>query len=124
MDICVRFAVATVMFTTTILISLQMKFVKRWHVLVALAYPVLPSAVLPMFFIAGLLGTLQYLVYGAHRGINLVIWLVRGAWRACAGAVARVCGGGRAPVACPDPDPDAASQSTDGPDGRVGLHAA
>ena len=58
-------------------------------VLVALAYPVLPSAVLPMFFIAGLLGTLQYLVYGAHRGINLVIWLVRGAWRACAGAVAR-----------------------------------
>ena len=78
-------------------------------ILVALVSSVLPSAVLPTVFIAGLLGTLKYLVYGAHRGINLVTWLARGE-------------GNRPPVACANAK--AASPSADGLDGRVGLPAA
>ncbi|TCD59964.1 hypothetical protein EIP91_011005 [Steccherinum ochraceum] len=47
--------------------------------LLAVAYVAWPDAVLVMSVIAGMLMTLQYLVYGFHRAGNVVVWVVR--WR-------------------------------------------
>ncbi|KAI0352199.1 hypothetical protein OH77DRAFT_1498079 [Trametes cingulata] len=49
--------------------------------LLGVAWTAWPTAVLVMSFVAGLLLTSQFLVYGIHRFINMMIWVVRVAWR-------------------------------------------
>ncbi|KAI0714531.1 hypothetical protein C8Q76DRAFT_427469 [Earliella scabrosa] len=53
--------------------------------LLAVAWKAWPSAVLVMSFVAGFLLTSQFLVYGVHRFVNLVIWVVRVCWKKVAG---------------------------------------
>ena len=49
--------------------------------LLALAWTASPTAVLVMSFAAGVLLSLQFLVFGIHRLINLIVWVVRVSWR-------------------------------------------
>ncbi|KAL4248404.1 hypothetical protein ABKN59_006838 [Abortiporus biennis] len=53
--------------------------------LLTVAWEAWPTAVIVMSFLAGILVGLQYLVYGVHRGVNFIIWVVRctfrGIWR-------------------------------------------
>ncbi|KAI0801529.1 hypothetical protein C8Q74DRAFT_499009 [Fomes fomentarius] len=58
--------------------------------LFAAAWTASPTAVLVMSFIAGFLLTSQFLVFGIHRFINLLIWVVRTCWRKLAGPVVPV----------------------------------
>lgn len=51
--------------------------------LLAVAWGAWSTAVLVMCCAAGVLLTLQYLVYGAHRTVNFAIWLVWRAGQAC-----------------------------------------
>ncbi|EKM61763.1 uncharacterized protein PHACADRAFT_248598 [Phanerochaete carnosa HHB-10118-sp] len=53
--------------------------------LLAVAWGAWSVAVLVMCCAAGVLLTLQYLVYGAHRTVNFFVWLVWRAGRACDG---------------------------------------
>ena len=50
--------------------------------LLAVAWTAWPTAVLVMSFVAGFLLTSQFVIFGLHRLINLVVWTVRVAWRA------------------------------------------
>ena len=50
--------------------------------LLAVAWTAWPTAVLVMSFVAGLLLTSQFVVFGIHRLVNFVVWSVRVAWRA------------------------------------------
>ncbi|KAH9854503.1 hypothetical protein C2E23DRAFT_884079 [Lenzites betulinus] len=54
--------------------------------LLAVAWTAWPTAVLVMSFAAGILLTSQFLVFGIHRAVNFIIWVVRVAWRKAAGA--------------------------------------
>ncbi|KAI0829114.1 hypothetical protein BC628DRAFT_1409086 [Trametes gibbosa] len=54
--------------------------------LLAVAWTAWPTAVLVMSFVAGILLTSQFLVFGIHRAVNFTIWVVRVAWRKIAGA--------------------------------------
>lgn len=49
--------------------------------LLIVAWSAAPSAVLVLSFLAGVLVSLQYLVFGCHRAFNFVIWACRGAWQ-------------------------------------------
>ncbi|KAI0370138.1 hypothetical protein BV20DRAFT_322538 [Pilatotrama ljubarskyi] len=49
--------------------------------LLGVAWTAWPTAVLVMSFVAGVLLTSQFLVYGIHRFINMLIWVVRVTWR-------------------------------------------
>lgn len=51
--------------------------------LLAVAWGAWSVAVLVMCCVAGVLLTLQYLIYGAHRTVNFALWLVWRAGRAC-----------------------------------------
>lgn len=51
--------------------------------LLAVAWGAWSTAVLVMCCGAGVILTLQYLVYGAHRTVNFAIWLVWRAGQAC-----------------------------------------
>ncbi|OSX66820.1 hypothetical protein POSPLADRAFT_1072046 [Postia placenta MAD-698-R-SB12] len=62
--------------------------------LLIVAWSAAPSAVLVLSFLAGVLVSLQYLVFGCHRAFNFVIWACRGAWR--------VLGAGRGSAAAAD----------------------
>ncbi|KAI0696892.1 hypothetical protein C8T65DRAFT_663130 [Cerioporus squamosus] len=53
--------------------------------LFAVAWTAWPTAVLVMSFVAGFLLTSQFLVFGIHRFVNLLVWLVRGCWRTLMG---------------------------------------
>ena len=69
--------------------------------LLIVAWAEWPSAVLVVSFLAGILFSLQYLVFGCHRLFNLVTWCVRGLWHALrvrAGPSAQVREDGRAPA--------------------------
>ncbi|TFK83225.1 hypothetical protein K466DRAFT_555406 [Polyporus arcularius HHB13444] len=48
--------------------------------LFAVAWTAWPTAVLVMSFVAGFLLTSQFLVFGIHRFVGLMVWLVRGCW--------------------------------------------
>ncbi|KAK7686479.1 hypothetical protein QCA50_010075 [Cerrena zonata] len=48
--------------------------------LFTVAWETWPTAVLVMSFAAGILVSLQYLVFGVHRFVNLVNWTVRSIW--------------------------------------------
>ncbi|OBZ66030.1 hypothetical protein A0H81_14009 [Grifola frondosa] len=50
--------------------------------LLGVAWGAWPTAVLVMSFVAGTLVSLQYLVFGCHRFVNLLVWAVRSAWAA------------------------------------------
>ncbi|KZT63633.1 hypothetical protein DAEQUDRAFT_733601 [Daedalea quercina L-15889] len=50
--------------------------------LLTVAWAEWPSAVLVVSFLAGVLFTLQYLVFGCHRMFNFTAWCVRRVWRA------------------------------------------
>ncbi|KAH9912136.1 uncharacterized protein BXZ73DRAFT_93239 [Epithele typhae] len=52
--------------------------------LFSLAWAAWPTAVLVMSFAAGVLLSSQFLIFGVHRFVNLLVWLVRVAWRALA----------------------------------------
>ncbi|KAI8980628.1 hypothetical protein BD414DRAFT_420338, partial [Trametes punicea] len=49
--------------------------------LLGVAWTAWPAAVLVMSFAAGLLVTSQFLIYGVHRFVELIIWVVRVSWR-------------------------------------------
>ncbi|RPD54492.1 hypothetical protein L226DRAFT_494380 [Lentinus tigrinus ALCF2SS1-7] len=49
--------------------------------LFAVAWTAWPTAVLVMSFVAGFLLTSQFLVFGIHRFVNLLVWVVRVCWR-------------------------------------------
>ncbi|KAI0776335.1 hypothetical protein BD413DRAFT_265646 [Trametes elegans] len=49
--------------------------------LLSVAWTAWPTAVLVMSFVAGVLLSSQFLVYGAHRFVNCVVWAVRIVWR-------------------------------------------
>ncbi|CDO68495.1 hypothetical protein BN946_scf184499.g20 [Trametes cinnabarina] len=49
--------------------------------LLGVAWAAWPAAVLVMSFVAGMLLTSQFLVFGIHRFIEAVIWIVRVVWR-------------------------------------------
>ena len=48
--------------------------------LLTVAYDAWPTAVLVMSFIAGIMMSLQYLIFGFHRLINAIVWVVRWCW--------------------------------------------
>ena len=50
--------------------------------LFTVAWEAWPTAVLVMSFVAGILVSLQYLVFGVHRFVNMVLWTARSVWRA------------------------------------------
>lgn len=50
--------------------------------LLTVAWAEWPSAVLVVSFLAGILFSLQYLVFGCHRIFNFAMWCVRSLWRA------------------------------------------
>lgn len=68
--------------------------------LLSVAWAEWPSAVLVVSFLAGILFSLQYLVFGCHRMFNLAAWCVRSLWRALFVRPAQVHaqGDGRAPA--------------------------
>ncbi|EJF67498.1 hypothetical protein DICSQDRAFT_165322 [Dichomitus squalens LYAD-421 SS1] len=49
--------------------------------LLAVAWTAWPTAVLVMSFVAGFLLTSQFVIFGIHRLINLVVWVIRVSWR-------------------------------------------
>ncbi|KAI0077437.1 hypothetical protein K474DRAFT_1707316 [Panus rudis PR-1116 ss-1] len=53
--------------------------------LLTIAWEAWPSAVLVMSFMAGILVSLQYLVFGIHRICNLMIWTCQRVWRGSVG---------------------------------------
>ncbi|EIW63722.1 uncharacterized protein TRAVEDRAFT_41151 [Trametes versicolor FP-101664 SS1] len=54
--------------------------------LLGVAWTAWPTAVLVMSFVAGVLLSSQFLVFGIHRAVNFVVWAVRVTWRKVAGA--------------------------------------
>ncbi|OJT05628.1 Deubiquitination-protection protein dph1 [Trametes pubescens] len=54
--------------------------------LLGVAWTAWPTAVLVMSFVAGVLLSSQFLVFGIHRAVNFVVWVVRVTWRKIAGA--------------------------------------
>ncbi|KAI0640328.1 hypothetical protein C8Q77DRAFT_1086012 [Trametes polyzona] len=54
--------------------------------MLGVAWTAWPTAVLVMSFVAGVLLTSQFLVFGIHRAVNFTVWTVRVAWRKIAGA--------------------------------------
>ncbi|KAI0658266.1 hypothetical protein C8Q70DRAFT_994149 [Cubamyces menziesii] len=65
--------------------------------LLGVAYTAWPTAVLVMSFCAGLLFSSQFLIFGAHRSVEFVIWGIRVLWRKSLYAL------GRAPAPQPQP---------------------
>lgn len=49
--------------------------------LFTVAWEAWPTAVLVMSFVAGILVSLQYLVFGIHRFVNMAVWTVRRIWQ-------------------------------------------
>ncbi|KAI0674017.1 hypothetical protein C8Q78DRAFT_666780 [Trametes maxima] len=49
--------------------------------LLSVAWTAWPTAVLVMSFVAGLLLSSQFLIFGVHRFVNLLVWVARVSWR-------------------------------------------
>ena len=66
--------------------------------LLAVAWTAWPTAVLVMSFVAGFLLTSQFVIFGLHRLINLLVWTVGVSWR----TVMRRTGPSPPQSACPE----------------------
>ncbi|CAL1693780.1 unnamed protein product [Somion occarium] len=64
--------------------------------LFSVAWEAWPTAVLVMSFIAGILVSLQYLIFGVHRFVNMMVWVLKCIWW-------KACGLVRTPAPAPEP---------------------
>lgn len=85
--------------------------------LLTVAWSAWPTAVLVMSCLAGTIFSLQYLIFGAHRMVNMCIWIVKGIFRGLAITFRR------GPT-FPEPEPAPPSREVASPASEIAVPSA